>query len=204
MSDSTTDELDDLEKPKKKGMKLPVLIGIILGIIVVQAGIVMAAIKFFAPTAHEDPKAKHATEKKHSEDAEEDEHADGDEETDEDEQEKTKANLVQKVGGIAVSKSDLYINPKNGPNKIVVVSLGIEIEPKEMTKEVEDKLMVPIQDRVISRISTFTAEELQRTEVRDSLRLIIKNDIKPYFRGMREEVEGLKLRNVYFPKFVIQ
>jgi len=39
------------EDPPKKGICLPVLIGIILGIIIVQAGIVLAALKIFAPSA---------------------------------------------------------------------------------------------------------------------------------------------------------
>jgi len=60
--------------------------------------------------------------------------------------------------------------------------------------------MVPIQDRVIERVSSYTLEELQDLKLRDSLRTIIRNDLKSYFNA----IEGIKIRNVYFPKFVIQ
>ncbi len=190
-------DVEDGAAPVRKGMKLPILIALIVGIIIVQVGIVMAAIKFFAP-GHENPKDK--TEKS-SEKSEH--HADADKE--EEDVDETAPGYSQKVEGIVTTKNDLYINPRGGANHIVVVSLGVEIAPEEKVKEVEEKLMVPIQDRVISRISGYTVEELQNSKMRDSLRVIIKNDIKPFFRGMSEEgKEGVKLRNVYFPKFIIQ
>lgn len=197
--DAQKDELDDIEQPKKKGMKLPILIGIIVGIIVLQAGIVWAAIHFVAKD-NGDPKDKQHSEKKHDEAKDDEENKDGEAEGGEDEE--GQAHLVQKVEGIFTTKNDLYINPRNGANHIIVLSVGIEISPKEKVKEVEEALIIPIQDRVIARVSNYTVDDLQRIEVRDSLRTIIKNDIKPYFRGL--EGGEIKLRNVYFPKFVIQ
>ncbi len=197
-------DVEEGEQPVRKGMKLPILIGLILGIIIVQVGIVMAAIRFFAPTS-ENHKTKGANEKTTEESHE---HGDGEHEEGEGEGEDGEehpAGYSQKVEGIVSTKNDLYINPKGGANHIVVISLGIEVAPEEAAEEVEKKLMVPIQDRVISRISSYTVEELQDGKMRDSLRTIIKNDIKPFFRGMAEEgKEGVKLRNVYFPKFIIQ
>ncbi len=193
-------EIEDAGQPVRKGMKLPVLIGLILGIIIVQVGIVMAAIKFFAP-AQANAKSKGANEKT-SESAHKDGHGESEEES---EEEQSGPSYSQKVEGIVATKNDLYINPRGSSSHIVVVSLGIEISPEEKKEEVEKKLIIPIQDRVISRISSYTVEELQSGKVRDSLRTIIKNDIKPFFRGMSEEgKEGVKLRNVYFPKFIIQ
>ncbi|KXB98061.1 MAG: hypothetical protein AA908_01240 [Chlorobi bacterium NICIL-2] len=174
------------EDPPKKGIRLPVLIGIILGIIVVQAGIVLAALKIFAPSGDSKPAAP--TEQ----------HASAQDSTDEEEE--TGPVLVQKVEGIVTPKSDLFINPRGSASHIVVLSVGIEVSPAEKAKEVEEKLMVPIQDRVIARVSSYTLEELQDLKLRDSLRTILRNDLKPYFNAL----EGVKIRNVYFPKFVIQ
>lgn len=171
------------EESPKKGIKLPVLIGIILGIVVVQAGIVLAALKIFAPTANsqQQPKQEVAADSLH-------------------EEEETGPILVHKVEGIVTPKNDLFINPRGSASRIVVLSIGIEVSPEEKAKEVEEKLMVPIQDRVIARVSSYTLEELQDIKLRDSLRTIIRNDLRPFFNGL----EGVKLRNVYFPKFVIQ
>ena len=178
-------EVPTPEETPKKGIRLPVLIGIILGIIVVQAGIVLAALKIFAPSAdHPSPAAQHTTEL--SQDS-----------TDEEE---TGPILVQKVEGIVTPKADLYINPRGSASHIVVLSVGIEVSPAEKAKEVEEKLMIPIQDRIIARVSSYTLEELQDLKLRDSLRTILRSDLKPYFNAL----EGVKLRNVYFPKFVIQ
>ncbi len=173
------------EEQPKKGIRLPVLIGIILGIIVVQAGIVLAALKIFAPSAESKtstPQSQHLV-------------------TDStEEEEESGPVLVQKVEGIIIPKSDLFINPRGSASHIVVLSIGIEVSPAEKAKEVEEKLMVPIQDRVIARVSSYTLEELQDHKLRDSLRIIIRNDLKPYFNAF----EGVKIRNVYFPKFVVQ
>ncbi len=173
------------EETPKKGIRLPVLIGIILGIIVVQAGIVLAALKIFAPSAESHSNPKHDAVEVAADSTEEEE---------------TGPILVQKVEGIITPKSDLYINPRGSASRIVVMSVGIEVSPAEKAKEVEEKLMVPIQDRIIARMSSYTLEELQDLKLRDSLRAILRNDLKPYFNAL----EGVKLRNIYFPKFVIQ
>jgi flagellar basal body-associated protein FliL len=172
------------EDPPKKGIRLPVLIGIILGIIIVQTGIVLAALKIFAPSAESKtatPPNEHLA-------------------TDSTEEEESGPMLVQKVEGIITPKSDLFINPRGSASHIVVLSIGIEVSPAEKAKKVEEKLLVPIQDRVIARVSSYTLDELQDLKLRDSLRTIIRNDLKPYFNA----IEGVKICNVYFPKFVIQ
>ncbi|MCS6999528.1 MAG: flagellar basal body-associated FliL family protein [Bacteroidota bacterium] len=176
-----------VEEAPKKGIRLPILIGIILGIIIVQAGIVLAALKIFAPSADTaSPPSEHT--------------AEAIQDSSHHEEEETGPILVQKVEGIVTPKSDLYINPRGSANHIVVVSVGIEVSPAEKAKEVEEKLMIPIQDRIIARVSSYTLEQLQDLQLRDSLRTIIRNDLKPYFNAL----EGVKIRNVYFPKFVIQ
>jgi len=184
MADEELEQSAQEEAPKR-GIRLPVLIGIILGIIIVQAGIVLAALKIFAPSAE-----AHASKSEHAAETA----------SDSTEEEETGPILVQKVEGIVTPKSDLYINPRGAPSRIVILSVGIEVSPAEKAKEVEEKLMVPIQDRIIARVSSYTLEELQDLNMRDSLRTILRNDLKPYFNGL----EGVKLRNLYFPKFVIQ
>ncbi|MCX7929580.1 MAG: flagellar basal body-associated FliL family protein [Chlorobi bacterium] len=184
MSDQELEPTASEEQPKR-GIRLPVLIGIILGIIVVQAGIVLAALKIFAPSADKSQPTHQQTTSV---------------ESDSTDDEESGPILVQKVEGIIAPKSDLYINPRGSASHIVVLSVGIEVSPAEKAKEVEEKLMIPIQDRIIARVSSYTLEELQDIKVRDSLRTIIRNDLKPYFNAF----DGVKLRNVYFPKFVIQ
>lgn len=191
--DEQADEIEEIDKPKKKGIRLPILIGIILGVVILQAGIIFASIKFFAPAAPADPHAKDKKEKVDEEHAEDEEHA-----TDEEEEDESGEKVVRKVEEIVKPENDLYINPRGNSNKLVILSFALEVAPPEKVKEVEEKLMVPIQDRIITMVSKFSAEELQDPAVRDSLRVLIKKDIKPYF------VEDMKLRNVYFPKFVIQ
>ena len=71
MANAEKDVLDEIEEPKKKGMKLPVLIGVILGIIIVQVGIMFAAIKFMAPADAHNEKDKHKTEQEAEENAQE-------------------------------------------------------------------------------------------------------------------------------------
>lgn len=188
--DPDVEEFDDEEVPEKKRMKLPILIGIILGIVAVQAGIVMAAIKYFAPQPAA-AAAPHAS-SSHGHEAESEEDESG-------------AIVMKKVGTIITTKNDIYVNPRGSSDEIAVVSLGIEIEPEGMREEIENKLMVPIQSLIITRFSQYSAEELQREDFRDSLRNIIKKDLKPYFRGLSEEAkEPVRLTNVYFPKFIIQ
>lgn len=202
MSDSKED-IGENELPKKKGMKLPVLIGVIVGIIILQAGIVMGALKFFAPTVPDDPKSKAKTEQTaHSEEEEAEHGKDG--HSEEESEDDGNAALVQKIEGIAITKNDLYVNPRGSSSHICVVSVGLEITPPEKAKEVEDKLMIPIQDRIIARISSFDVDQLYLPEIRDSIRTLIKSDVKPYLRGMSEEEHPVKLRNVFFPKFIIQ
>lgn len=175
------------EKLPKKGIRVPVLIGIILGIVVVQAGIVLAALRIFAPSADK----RSAETVQYVEAAAHDTTA---------EEEDSGPILVQKVEGIITPKSDLFINPRGSASHIIVVSVGIEVSPAEKAKEVEEKLMVPIQDRIIARVSSYTLEQLQDLKLRDSLRIIIRNDLKPYFNAL----DGVRIRNVYFPKFVVQ
>lgn len=190
--DPDVEEFDDEEVPEKKRMKLPILIGIILGIIVVQAGIVMAAIKYFAPqpVAAAAPHVSGSHGKETEEESEEDESG---------------AIVMKKVGTIITTKNDIYVNPRGSADEIAVVSLGMEIEPEGMREVIENKLMVPVQSLIITRFSQYSAEELQREDLRDSLRSMIKKDLKPYFRGLSEESkESVRLLNVYFPKFIIQ
>ncbi len=78
-----------------------------------------------------------------------------------------------------------------------VVSLGFEVEDEKAKEIVDKELMLPIISDVQRKLRSYTVEELQSQGLQDSLPLILKREIKPYFHE-------IKLRNVYLSKFLIQ
>lgn len=180
---------------KKGGMKLVVMIGVILGIVVLQAGIVFAAIKFFAPSTPE--KDKHATEKSsHDGESDEeatDEHAQKDGHGDDEET----GDQVYKEIKTVVPTEDFIISPKENNGRYVLFSLGIEVDSEEAKKEVEEKLMIPIRDRVYKVAANYSLAQLESFEARDSMRAVIRKEIKPFFHE-------IKLLNIYFNKYIVQ
>jgi flagellar basal body-associated protein FliL len=57
--------------------------------------------------------------------------------------------------------------------------------------------MIPVRDRIMSVVSSYSIEELQANGARDSLRVRLRQELS-------NVLPGIRLRNVYFSKFVIQ
>ncbi|MFN8361384.1 MAG: flagellar basal body-associated FliL family protein [Candidatus Kapaibacterium sp.] len=168
--------------PKKKSSLMTGIIAGVLVAVVFAVGIFIG-IKVFGGGSHEagkeDPK-KEKTEK-HAAEAEEDE--------------ENSTNKVVKI--VVPTKEDLVFSPKGSPNRFVVVSLGFEVEDEKAKEIVDKELMLPIISDVQRKLRSYTVEELQSQGLQDSLPLILKREIKPYFHE-------IKLRNVYLSKFLIQ
>ncbi len=169
--------------PKKKSSLMTGIIAGVLVAVVFAVGIFIG-IKVFGGSSHEagkeDPK-KEKTEK-HAADAEEEEEDDS-------------KNRVVKI--VVPTKEDLVFSPKGAPNRFVVVALGFEVDDEAAKEKVDKELMLPIISDVQRKLRSYTVDELQSQSLQDSLPLILKREIKPYFHE-------IKLRNVYLSKFLIQ
>ena len=100
-----------------------------------------------------------------------------------------------KVG--VATKEDLIFSPKGSPTSFVVVALGFEVDDEAAKEKVEKELMIPISSDVQRKLRSYTLEQLQSPGLQDSLPLLLKREIKPYFHE-------IKLRNVFMTKFLIQ
>jgi len=96
-----------------------------------------------------------------------------------------------------VATEDLILNPRGSSSRYVLLALGLEVDSPEAAKDVEDKLMIPIQHTTRSYIGRFSVEDLERETLIDSLPTQLRKRLQPYFGEH-------KLRNVYFKKFIIQ
>jgi len=183
MAETTTDEdVQTEEKKKKAGMSTMTLVGIISGVVALQAIIVFAVFKFFINAP--DDKLEESVKKTRTSVVQDDV------------PEEEEPLVMRKVHKI-VKTDDIVINPKGARSAYLQIQLGLEIEPEDGEQQVKDVLMVPVHDRTISILSSYTVEELMRGSLRDSLRIKLKKDFQPYFGE-------IKLRNVYFPKYIIQ
>lgn len=179
----TEEEVQTEAKPKKSGMSTMTLIGVIAGVVALQAIIIFAIFKFgFSSSGDKEKESepKKSASSKHIA-------PEPDEEGD----------LVIREVGKIIETEDMVINTRNSKSNYLMVRLGLEIDPDANEEEVKNKLMTPISDKAISLFSSYTTEELQRATLRDSLKLELKKELKPYFGE-------IKLRNIYFSKYVLQ
>jgi flagellar basal body-associated protein FliL len=99
--------------------------------------------------------------------------------------------------GVIVPVEDLVVNPRGSSSRYVLVALGLEVENAKYAEKVRQELMIPVRDRIMSVVSSYSIEELQANGARDSLRVRLR-------RELSSVLPGIRLRNVYFSKFVIQ
>lgn len=188
-------EEDTEEKKPKAGLGLLPTIGIIFGAILVMLGGFWFMFSHFMPqsaTAEKDGKKPDTEEK-----------------SDKKEKKAAKAEEEEEVPtgkpGIYIpikcdeGKDVIIVNPRGSSSRYVVLSVSVEIDEKDKDKkkEVEEDLKFPICDKITSILSDMTIEQFQNPAKRDSLRLVIKTQIKPYFGE-------IKLKRVLFTKFIIQ
>ncbi len=164
---------------KSTGMKLPVMIGIILGILIVNAAIIYLLFNLLlAPNIGNQQNQSTKTEKHDSENS-----------VNEDEFDNTAKPIFIETGRITT-------NPKFS-DKFVVVNLGLEFNSKEHTQELAPALLAKIRGVVNSTFANMTVDEIHNQ--RDSLNIIFLNNLKSVFRK-----EKKLLREVIIQEFIIQ
>lgn len=199
-------------KPKKasSSLSLPVLIGIIVGIVVFQAVVIFLLFKMFIqqPQAAEEPKKQ--GEEKVEKKEESSEHPKQEFESD------PKLTKMFETGRIMT-------NPKGSPSKFVIVDLAIiyrmvnEQAMEEILKELTElgeggggghggsqtfiskKQQTRIKGIISMLLGSFTIDELQSR--RDSLSFLIKKDLEPI---LNDAGGRMKVTEVIIQEFIIQ
>lgn len=221
MADELEPQEEGKEEPKKKqGLSLVMIIGLIVGFLVVQvAAIYIIFTMFIAPAGNAEAEKGKDKDKKeqHSEHGDHNEHGDGHAAStaSQDDDMPEEGYKIRKVGEIIPikcgGKDEIILNPRGSSSRYVIVSVGLEMRDNGSHDEEasddahgghgggdgEDPLMVPVCDKIISAISSKSLEELQQPNMRDSLRLLLRRELQPYFGERR-------IRTVYFPRFIIQ
>lgn len=162
-------------KEAKQGVSLPVLITLVIGAIVVQVGVLFILFRLFltpnpAPAFAPSPEA---------------------------EQVAASAASGQLPSGVIVPVEDLVVNPRGSSSRYVLVALGLEVADGKQAEHLRQELMIPIRDRIMSVVTSYSIEELQAAGIRDSLRARIREELS-------RVLPGVQIHNVYFSKFVIQ
>jgi len=182
MSDDKNPSTGEKDTTKKKSSLLTGLIAGVLVAVVFAVGIFIG-VKVFASSSSDKTDTKKEKVEHHT--------------TDEPEEEAETETVSRVVKTVVPTKEDLIFSPRGSSTRYVVVALGFEVEDEKAKEKVEKELMLPIQSEVLKKLRSFSLEELQRQGLQDSLPLILKKEIKPFFHE-------IKLRNVYMSKFLIQ
>lgn len=193
--DLETQEVNEgAEKKKKKALPIKMIL-IILGVLVVNALIVVGVVKFFfagvTEGEYKEAKSTHTVHKQKDEFAE----------FKSDEENFFETEKQRKM----ITTDRITTNPANSITKLVIVNLGLEYRikpdlPEEEFKEESPlmlKLMVRIKAAVLQRIGSMGVEELVRQ--RSELPEIFKKDLQPIFNENQ-----MYLRAVYLKEFLIQ
>ena len=208
MADEELQEPEKQTKKKKKektGMSMPVVIGMVMGILVVNAALVFLIIRFVyspEPTVMTDSTGK-VIQIEPVED--EDQEDDDDEPSDlDDEENEFFANESKRK---FFETDRILTNPK-GSTKAVMIKLGVEYRPK-MSEEEEIKKIKPdsefmvkimafTRSVVINELGTMT-EDFMLNNSKDTLAYIFKDKLKDYYKDRK-----LFLRKIQITEFIIQ
>jgi flagellar FliL protein len=107
-------------------------------------------------------------------------------------------------GGAAAAPSnyiytvnDVIVNPAgtNG-QRLMLTSIGFDMKTESQYKKMESQEIV-LKDAIISVLSKKTVSQLSNTMKRDSLKVEIIDDVKG-------RIPGLKIKDLYFTKYIIQ
>ncbi|MBI3259977.1 MAG: flagellar basal body-associated FliL family protein [Ignavibacteriae bacterium] len=180
MADDKNQNAGDGGTTKKKPSMITGIIAGVLVAVVFAVGIFIGVKIFGGSSGDKNDTKKDKTEKHQDEEAED--------------EEETTSKVVKLV---VPTKEDLIFSPRGSSTRYVVVALGFEVEDEKAKDVVEKELMIPIQSEVLKKLRSYSLDELQQQGLQDSLPLILKKEIKPFFHD-------IKLRNVYMSKFLIQ
>ncbi len=91
---------------------------------------------------------------------------------------------------------DIIVNPAGtGGQRIMLVSLGIDVESEEALKILETKVVI-VKDMIIETMSSKTMGELGEIGYKE----IVKNEL---ITRLNELIKDVKVNNIYFDKYVI-
>ena len=180
MADDKNQNGSEHTSGKKKPSMITLIIAGVLVAVVFAVGIFIGVKVFGGSSADKNDPKKEKTEKHTTEEAEDEEET---------------ASKVVKI--VVPTKEDLIFSPRGSSTRYVVVALGFEVEDEKAKEIVEKELMIPIQSEVLKKLRSYSLDELQQPGLQDSLPLLLKKEIKPFFHE-------IKLRNVYMSKFLIQ
>ncbi len=174
-----TEEILNKEK-KSSSMKLPIMIGFIAGILIINAGIIYLLFTLLiSPTLTTQDTSD-------SENSQTEIQQENTFETEFDESHKP---IFKETGRITT-------NPKNS-DRFVVVNLGIEFKSKEKLEELEPALLAKIRGTINSTFANMTIDEIHSQ--RDSLNIIFQNNLKPIFQKEKKLIS-----EVIIQEFIIQ
>jgi len=209
MADEELQEPEKQNKRKKKektGMSMPVVIGMVMGILVVNVALVFLIMKFVfkpEPTVMTDSTGKviqiEPVEDKDQEEDDDDEPSDLDDEENEFFANESKRKFFE--------TDRILTNPK-GSTKAVMIKLGVEYRPKmseeEEIKKIKSdsefmiKIMAFTRSVVINELGTMT-EDFMLNNSKDTLAYIFKDKLKDYYKDRK-----LFLRKIQITEFIIQ
>lgn len=191
----TQDVSDEKAKKDKKGSPLKMIL-MIVGILVVNAIIVIGVVKFFFADAGHDEHPKEAT-------SEQKGHAPKDEfaEFKNPEESFFETENQRKM----LSTGRITTNPANSIKKFVIINLGLEYRIKpdlpeeefDLEKPLMQKLMIRLKAKITDRLGSMRVEELVRQ--RSDLTTLFKADLQEIFNDNQ-----MFLREVYLNEFLIQ
>lgn len=91
---------------------------------------------------------------------------------------------------------DIIVNPAGtGGQRIMLVSLGIDVESEEGIKTLEGKVVI-VKDMIIETMSSKTMAELGEIGFKE----ILKAEL---ITRLNELIKDVKVNNIYFDKYVI-
>lgn len=183
--ENETGEKQEPQKPKKGGgMSMPVMAGVIAGVIIVNAIIIVIVFKLFiSPSISSGGEAKKGKTEQAAEEKKKKDESEG------------KETLFAESGRITT-------NPKNS-EKFVVINLGIEYYMSEDAPAAEGekglppKILAYVKGSVNQTIGSMSAEDVHMK--RDSLASIFQKILTPTLKK-----EKMNLKNIIMQEFIIQ
>lgn len=191
----TQDVNDEKAKKDKKGSPLKMIL-LVVGILVVNAIIVIGVVKFFfSDAAHDEHPKEASTEQKGHNPKDEFAEFENPEET----------FFETESQRMIISTGRITTNPANSIKKFVIINLGLEyrikpdlpIEEFDVEKPLMIKLMIRLKAKITDRLGAMRVEELVRQ--RSELTALFKEDLQELFNENQ-----MFLREVYLNEFLIQ
>lgn len=101
------------------------------------------------------------------------------------------------IGKYVYSINDIIVNPADTDGKrLLLTSIGFDLATEKEKQNMEMREIV-VKDIIISSLSSKGLEKLSSFAYRDTLKMEMSHKIK-------QKMPELKIKNVYFSKFIIQ